>query len=378
MSDTTITPNMNLIVPIVGVDAGPDWANNINASLGILDQHSHVPGQGVQITPAGMNINVDLPINSNNLTLVKTVNFKALVSTLAGASPNLGCIYVAGNELIYNDEAGNVVPITKTGSVNAGAGSITGLPSGTASASYSSGSGTFVWQSATNTAANMDGASFIFREQVASAKGVTVSSPTALAADYQMFWPAALPASQKFMTLDSSGNIAAPWIVDNSTIVVSSNIVQVPASGIGTTQIAAGAVTRPKQAAVGQQVSSSSGSFSTSSGSNVDVTNLSVTITTTGRPVVLTLIQAQAASTQAYLAVTLSNQGELLLLRGATVIADMQMEMDGSGTNLITPLGSFFHIDVIGAGTYTYKVQAAISGGGTLRVNQATLFAYEL
>src|SRR5271170_5056652 len=144
MSDVIISPNMNLPVPIVDVDPGPDWANNINACMGILDQHSHVAGQGVQITPAGLNINADLSMQDNNLIAVNTVRFQALGASLPGTAPNLGVIYVAGNELYYNDESGNVVAITKTGSVNAGAGSITGLPSGTASASYSSGSETFV------------------------------------------------------------------------------------------------------------------------------------------------------------------------------------------------------------------------------------------
>ena len=57
------------------------------------------------------------------------------------------------------------------------------------------------------------------------------------------------------------------------------------ASAVTTGKIAANAVTRAKMEAVGQQISSSSGVFATSSTSFVDVTNLSVSITVTGRPV---------------------------------------------------------------------------------------------
>lgn len=208
MSDVIISPNMSLPVPIVGVDPGPDWANNINACLGILDEHDHSPGQGVKVTPNGLNINIDLTMNGNNLTAVKTVNFTAQGSPIPGTAPNLGAIYVAGNELYYNDESGNMIQITLNGAVNAGAGSISGLPSGTASVSYVSGNQTYVFQSATNTAGNIDAGSIIIREVAALAKGITLSSPTGLAADYTLTFPPALPASQQVIAVDPSGTMS--------------------------------------------------------------------------------------------------------------------------------------------------------------------------
>jgi len=219
---------MGLPVPTPAQDPGPDYAENEQTCFNTIDLHDHSPGKGVPINSNGIDINADLPFNGFNATLVKTVNFDPQAMPLTGSSPNLGCVYVAGNELYYNDEAGNVVQVTNNGSVNAGAGSITGLPSGTASASYSSVSKTFIWQSATSTAANMDGGSFIFREVVPGANGVTVSSPTSLAADYQMFWPPSLPGSgNKFLTIDSSGNMGDTYDVDNSTLQVVSSVISV-------------------------------------------------------------------------------------------------------------------------------------------------------
>lgn len=236
MSDVVISPNMNLPVPIVGVDPGPDWATNINACLGILDQHNHSSGQGVQITPSGLNINSDLTMNSNNLTYVNTVRFVNLSGTLAGTSPNLGCIYEANNELIYNDGAGNVVPITKTGSVNAGAGSITGLPSGTASASYSAGSQTFIWQSATNTPANMDFGSGIFRNIVANSKGLTLNPPNAMGADYSVALPQPNGTGNTVvLTYDTSNNIGLGPSLSQLFQIFASTQVTTSSTGITST-----------------------------------------------------------------------------------------------------------------------------------------------
>src|ERR1700677_2201669 len=232
MSDVIISPNMSLPVPIVDLDPGPDWANNVNACLGILDQHNHSPGQGVQITPAGLDINIDLTMQGNNLTNVNTIRFLPLAMSLPGLSPNLGCIYVAGNELYYNDESGNVVEITKTGSVNAGAGSISGLPSGTASVSYNSISATYVFQSATSTPANIDGGSFIFRDITPSSNGVTVSAPSSLSSNYQLFWPGSqAAANNSFLTVSTGGNMSYTT-PDNSSIVVTGGVLSVGPGGI--------------------------------------------------------------------------------------------------------------------------------------------------
>jgi microcystin-dependent protein len=221
-----ITPNMGLIAPVVGQEPGPNWASDLNASLGILDQHNHSSGQGVQITPTGININANLPMNSNNLTTTKTITFTAQSGALPGSSPYLGCIYVAGNELYYNDESGNIVPITLNGSVNAGAGSITGLPSGTASASYSGVAQTFIWQSATNTPANMDNGSVTIRPIAVSPNGVTINAPAGLGASYGVTLPTALPSSTSALSVDPSGTMSfsAGGIVPTGSIIMTGSV----------------------------------------------------------------------------------------------------------------------------------------------------------
>jgi hypothetical protein len=134
---------------------------------------------------------------------------------------------------------------------------------------------------------------------------------------------------------------------------------------ITSAKIAPGAITKASLASLGQQLSSSSGAFSTSSaGSYVDVTNLSVTITTGGRPIQLALI-SDGSGNQAYLA-----SGILQFVRGSTGIADTFV----ASANI--PVSAFSHVDVPSAGTYTYKVQ--LRGQSTGYCYYAKLLAFEL
>lgn len=227
--------NMGMPIPQVGVEPGPQWATNINNSLQIIDRHDHTPGNGVQITPDGINITKDLPFNGNNATLLRSSRYSAQGSPLSG-SLDLGAVYVSGVDLYYNDELGNQVRITQNGSVTGVSGSITGLVS-PASASYSPGTTTFIWQSDVNTAANMDFESAILRNGTASSFGLTLGAPT-LTSDYAITLPL-LPANNSLMSINTSGVITAGiGSFDQSTITSDGAVVKVPTGGITSTQIA--------------------------------------------------------------------------------------------------------------------------------------------
>jgi hypothetical protein len=376
MADSTTTPNMGLIVPTVGQDPGPDWANNINASLGILDEHNHSSGQGVQITPAGININADLPFNGNNAISLKTVRFNALSAPLAGTSPNLGCVYVSGNELYYNDEVGHVVQITNVGSVNAGAGSITGLPSGTASASYNSGSATFIWQSATSTPANMDFGSAILRNITANSHGLTLSPPSALAADYSLVFPL-VPSGFSLMSLDTSGNMGTLLIGQGLQNV--SGTLEIPNQGV-TQAMLAPRTTGSTVAAGGYATSASCGNASVGHVGLTPIPNFSVTITTTGRPVVVGFI-SDGSTTNSVMGLNTSASSDtavFVIKRGSTAIVTNTIESTGPVQFTIPP-SSMLYIDTVAAGTYTYT--GYYEGGSatvTAIIQFSVLFAYEM
>lgn len=229
---STTSPNMNLLVPTSGMTPGPDYSLQVNTSLSLIDQHDHSPGKGVQITPAGININTALTLNNNLLT-----NVAGLMLTAQGSTPDIGTLYESGTDLYFVDGLGNNVRITQSGGIAGSPGSISNLVS-PASASYVAVNSTFVWQSNTNKSANMDVGSLLIREVATGANAITLSSPIGLSSNFTMTLPSALPASQKFMTLDNSGNIAANWTTDNSTVEISSDTLRVKPGGITATQIA--------------------------------------------------------------------------------------------------------------------------------------------
>lgn len=121
-------------------------------------------------------------------------------------------------------------------------------------------------------------------------------------------------------------------------------------------------------------ISSSSGSFSSSSTSYVDITNLSVSITTTGRPVLISVISDGTANFSRWNNLNSSNFSVVRLLRDATEIADAEC----SGGTANTPPQAFSHFDVPAAGTYAYKLQLKVNSAGTSSFANAKLVAREL
>jgi hypothetical protein len=167
-------------------------------------------------------------------------------------------------------------------------------------------------------------------------------------------------------------------VVDNSTLQYSTNL-----------RIKDGGVTRAKLASLGQQVSTSSGSASTTSTSWADVTNLSVSITTTGRPVFLALISGStesAPNVNTAGSIEASDSaaqaaGFLGFLRDSTLLAVHLVRITATGATAAfsSVPASVLHVDTPIAGTYTYKVQAKVdSAGDTLEINNVKLVAFEL
>lgn len=164
------------------------------------------------------------------------------------------------------------------------------------------------------------------------------------------------------------------------------------AAGAAASNIGNNGVTQAMRVPLGQQISSSSGSFSTTSQSNTTaVTNLSVSITTTGRPVFVGLIDdgtgctlgVQVASAPTVVAA----QGVVNLLRASSTISSASINFSISSATGLTgnytqtnPCSSIWIVDVVAAGTYTYSVHAfsANANPTTVFVQNTKLLAYEL
>jgi hypothetical protein len=160
-------------------------------------------------------------------------------------------------------------------------------------------------------------------------------------------------------------------------------------SRVQTNHIQNGAVTKPKLASLGQQISSSSGSFTTTSTSYVTVTNLTVTIVTTGRPICVGLMPAGGGA-ESY--VSMARTGgtwsvSWRLLRNVNGGGDVAVWTnlintfeDNTGTERFA-VPSHLFIDVQAAASIVYTVQCLSNSTPTLATvgfNEVRLFAYEM
>lgn len=124
--------------------------------------------------------------------------------------------------------------------------------------------------------------------------------------------------------------------------------------------------------------SANSASFSTTSATAVAITPLTVTLKTTGRPVYLALIAAQAGA--GFVQANGAGGASILFLNGSTVVNTLKFG-DTAGDIVTLPGSAFSTLDMAvngTPGTYTYSVSGLISGGSTLSVSTLYLIAYEI
>lgn len=389
-----ITPNMDLDLPAVSVTVGPDWATLLNAALTLVDSHDHSDGKGVRVTQSGLNITGNLTLNDAYLTDVGSVRLVSQAATLATAQ-DVRSVYSVLGDLYYNNASGTAIQITSGGSVTAASDGISRAFSRT-----SVNSNTVISAAGTTSYYDVD-----------TTSGVTFTLPAAngvAAGRFYEFKDTTGSAGTNNIVINRAGsdtidgatsftisyNYGGVRLISDGASKWTSNEIKtnqiatamIQSSAVTTAKIADGNVTQAKRVALGQQISSSSGTFSTTSSSFVDVTNLSVTITTTGRPVVVALISDDSTA-DSYIEVLRTGTvtqytGKLKILRDATTINQTAfLGTYASSATLASswPVSSINHVDVPSAGTYTYKVQAiASTTNTTVGVFRSKLIAYEL
>lgn len=381
---------MSLPIPIVGVETGPLYASDLNNSLLIVDAHNHSSGSGVQINPAGLNINTDLTFSGNNATNLRSIRLTP--STVADPA-DIGCVFENNvGDLWYNNSIGQQVQITSGNAVAvSGAIGFSGLPSGTASAAYIAGSGTFQFQQATSVGANLDVASIAIRYPgsypTPAGDFIQLQAPNTLASGYSITLPALPAANNTFMTMSTAGVIGTLLTIDNSTLAISGNSIIVKPQGITTSQLADGSVTPVKKSALGEQLSSSSSNPTTTSAIYADITNQIVTIVTTGRPVLI-LMQPDGSVNNSFLnsfVTAGTGQGvNVQLMRDGSRICGWQFEIDSpsSGVNkIVVPPSLVFLDNGAIAASHVYKFQYRVvtaTNGSSFQVGFVKTVAYEL
>lgn len=203
------TPNMNLPIDSPGITPGPQWATDLESVKTLLDTHTHISGQGIQVPSAGLNINATLPFGGNAASGLSYLGLASQSSTSSGTL--FAALQQSGGNLYWNNNSGVPVQLTSGGSVNVAPtlGSITNLGGTTAALTYSAALSTFIATANTGISAGWDGAAVTIRPAgVANAQGITLAAPTGLTA-YTATLPSALPAASGLLLLGPTGTVEA-------------------------------------------------------------------------------------------------------------------------------------------------------------------------
>jgi hypothetical protein len=352
------TPNMNLTLPVVSQTPGPTWASEINAALTTVDSHDHTSGKGELVPVAGLNIDSDLSLATHALTNVAKV---ALLDQASVAS--LRSIYAKSGDLYWRSGGGSEVRLTVGGAIDVSSvGGITGMIPN-CSVVYDPSANTYTFRD--------DSANFATLVSAAIKFG-SVGSTLLGGGNFATQFPSALP------------------VAASSPITFGSFVVGTLSSGSSALSYvnAAGGITRPMQAAVGEQIQA--GSTSYTAPNTGALTNLSdqISITTTGRPVFLGI---RATGTGACLKLTAAGNGPCgaemyfnITGTSSATVGWSTFDVRGhTGEDFRIPVSSVSYLWTPAAGTYTIQLEGRVLTGGsyvstTFTANLIQIYAYEL
>lgn len=387
MGNTNLTPWMNLPNPVPTVDPGPDYADNLQSCINGIDQHNHTPGSGQPITPSSFNVNAPFFFNGYPAT-----DLQATIYTPQTSLATLYAVYTIGNDLYYNDGAGNVVQLTSGGLVNATA---SGISSGTASASFSA--GVLIVKASSTSGANILMQSAVLTNTGNLTNQLTLAAPT-LSGSPTLTLPS-IPISTSFLIIDNSGNITAGSAIPATPVAnafleinTSGQTVAGPAilGALTTSNLSSTAGITIGQNASPNSASSSSGSFAVTGVTLSQVCRTTITAQVSHRPVILSF-QPQSSGSYISTATSDGSQGStsyFIVKRDGTVITTAQLSTfavnittANIGVSILSPPGvlNFIDTDPGTAGTHNYDLQ--VQGGTastTTSVVNVTFYAREM
>jgi hypothetical protein len=223
------TPNMNLVLPVDHGSADV-WGAIQETAFGLVDLHDHTTGKGVPVPSAALRINADVAWNFAGtfyaLTGVKALDFEPqTAASMTGYASVLFTNSSDANNLYFRNQSGTNVKITDGSTLNV---SIVGGIGGDytsigALVDYDDASDTYRFRQQTSASvrqfAKMQCADIKLTEYDPAgdasvpANFVTLKSPDALAASYDVTWPAAVPGTARFVQMSTAGVLS----VSNTT-----------------------------------------------------------------------------------------------------------------------------------------------------------------
>lgn len=200
------TPNMSLVLATVGGSVGT-WGTTLNAALTLIDAHDHTSGKGPRITPSAINVNADLTFAGNAATNLKAIAFTAQASYTTN---NALWVNSSNNDLYYR-RAGTDNRLTVNGVLNVSlVGGIAGdYAASAASLYYDDAAEAYRFLEAAPSPNDWSyikaGGVDIYEHDSGIANFVGLRSPAALAASYNLTFPAALPGSTLLVQCGTGG-----------------------------------------------------------------------------------------------------------------------------------------------------------------------------
>lgn len=195
-------------------------------------------------------------------------------------------------------------------------------------------------------------------------------------------WASATTISRPYTSADYAGGAKAVGSKVNTEF--QSIVDWLNGGNISTGNIADLGVTKAKLAALGQQASSSSGVFNSISTDATSVTNLSASITTIGRPVMV-MLQSATTIHGGYIGfrnpTTNAPSGNVALIRDSSTVSLHVLTAGtfSSGGSTYVPCSAVSYMDTPSAGTYTYSVKIkSIVNSTTGVVEYCKLVVYEM
>jgi hypothetical protein len=201
------TNSMNLVLPTPSVTPGPTYATQLNTALTEVAEHDHSSGNGVKITPAGLNLIADLDLQENNLVDARSIRMVNQGGVLA-ESTDVGCMYVVNGDLYYQNTSGTAIQVTSGGGINiASVGTIGGdygQPGVNAAVNYSDSTKTFSFTQEAGEAAEIFSGTINIAaaDSGALSVGITANASTV---SYDIILPLAAPADDQILSIDATG-----------------------------------------------------------------------------------------------------------------------------------------------------------------------------
>lgn len=434
MAFESTTPNMLLPVPGVGQTDGPTYATDVNNCFTRIDGHNHTTDNGVQIPPAGLNINSNLTFQSNSATNLYSSQYISQATSLTGAS-NYRSVYTVinnstgGSDLWYTNGLGVAVQITNGSSIAAAGGSIGGLPNLAASVTFTD--PRYVFLDTAGEPADLDFGSAFFRNGASPTFATELSSSVLTSNTHQTLPPT--PANTAFITMDASGgmntNTSTSGGITGSMIAVNTvsggsggNITlgSVTGAAAGSGDIAGNTITSANispgtianASLTNATITSAKIAANTITGSNIATTTVSpanltvqsssnsnissssvgsptpVLVGTVGNPATgsnrnqMIMMVPQNVGSSAHIACsTVAGIASFAITyKQDTTTYSVQQCIVGAGTgNVQIPLGSFTQFaPSVGTGFSTWTVYLSAQGGSSAAIVNGQLVAYEM